>query len=130
MKKAVAGLILGLCSTGALAGVPVQVWDCLLKDGVDEAALLEHAPKWLEAARKVDGGENMQGHIFFPVAIPGTAHTDVKVVLHWPSFTEYGKFWDAYPESDAAELEGTALNCPGSAVWEEQVLTKEEASTN
>ena len=130
MKKAVAGLILSLCSTGALAGAPVQVWDCLLKDGVDEAALLEHAPKWMEAAREVDGGENMQGHIFFPVAIPGTAHTDVKVVLHWPSFIEYGKFWHAYPESDAAELEGTALNCPGSAVWEEQVLTKEEASTN
>ncbi|MGB5734636.1 MAG: hypothetical protein WBM40_09355 [Thiohalocapsa sp.] len=122
MKITVAGLILGLCSTGALARAPVQVWDCLLKDGVDEAALLDHAPKWLEAARKVDGGENLQGHIFFPVAIPSSAFTDVKVVLRWPNFAEFGKFWDAYPESDAAELEGTALECAGSAIWEEQAL--------
>ena len=122
MKKAVAGLILSLCSAGALAGAPVQVWDCLLKDGVDEAALLDHAAKWLEAARKVNGGENLQGHIFFPVAIPSSAFTDVKVVLHWPNFSEFGKFWDAYPESDAAELEGKALECAGSAIWEEQPL--------
>jgi len=124
MKKAVAGLFLGLCSTCAFAGAPVQVWDCGLKDGVDETALLEHAPKWLEAARKVDGGENLQGHIYFPVVIPSSAHTDVKVVLRWPNFSEYGRFWDAYPESDAAELEGKALDCPGSALWEDKSLTR------
>ena len=123
MKKAIAGLILALSGAVAFAGAPIQAWDCGLKDGVDEAALLEHAPKWLEAARKVDGGENLQGHIYFPVVIPSSAHTDVKVVLRWPNFTEYGKFWDAYPDSDAAELEGTALDCPGSALWEETSLT-------
>jgi hypothetical protein len=123
MKKAVAGLILGLCGGGAFAGVPVQIWDCEMKDDVDEAAVLERAAEWLEAARKVDGGKEIKGHIFFPVAIPSSAHTDVKVVLHWPSFAEFGKFWDAYPESDAAELEGRALDCPGSELWEEQPLT-------
>lgn len=124
MKKAIAGLFLGLCSTGAFAGAPVQVWDCGLKDGVDEAALVEHAGMWLEAARKVDGGKEIQGHIFFPVAIPSSAHVDVKVVLHWPNFAEFGKFWDAYPASDAAELEGKALVCPGSEIWEEKSLMK------
>ncbi len=123
MKKAIAGLILGLCSTAAFAGAPVQLWDCGLKDGVDEAALLEHAAKWLEAARKVDGGKELKGKIFFPVAISTSDTTDVKVVLHWPNFAEFGKFWDAYPTSDAAELEGKALVCPGSEIWEEQALT-------
>jgi len=122
MKRAIAGLILALSGAAVFAGPAVQGWDCALKDGVEEDGLMEHAPKWLEAARKVDGGENLQGRIFFPVAIPSSAHTDVKVVLRWPNFSEYGRFWDAYPESDAAELEGKALDCAGSALWEEYPL--------
>jgi hypothetical protein len=123
MKKALAGLILGLYGAGAFAGAPVQVWDCGMKDDVDEVAMLKFLAEWLEAARKVDGGKEIKGHIFFPVAIATSATTDVKVVLHWPNFAEFGKFWDAYPESDAAELEGRALDCPGSEIWEEQPLT-------
>lgn len=125
MKKAVAGLILGLCSTGAFAGTPVQIWDCGMKDGIDEETVLKDAGEWLNAARKVDGGANIQGHIFFPVAIAGSANTDVKFVVRWPSFAEFGKFWDAYPTSDAAELEGRALECPGSAIWQEQAMKKQ-----
>ena len=124
MKRAIAGLILGLSGAAVFAAPAIQVWDCAFKEGVEEDVLVEHAPKWLEAARKVDGGENLQGRIFFPVAIPSSAHTDVKVVLRWPTFSEYGRFWDAYPESDAAELEGKALDCAGSALWEEHPLTK------
>jgi hypothetical protein len=122
MKKAVAGLILSLSCTGVFAGAPLQIWDCVIKDDVEEAVVLERAAEWLDAARKVDGGENIQGHIFFPVAIPNSAHTDVKYVVRWPNFAEFGRFWDAYPESDAAELEGRALDCPGSAIWEEEVM--------
>ena len=122
MKKAVAGLILGLCGAGAFAGAPLQIWDCEIKDDVEEAVVLERAAEWLNAARKVDGGENIEGHIFFPVAIPTSAHTDVKYVVRWPNFAEFGRFWDAYPGSDAAELEGRALDCPGSAIWEEEVM--------
>ncbi len=36
-----------------------------------------------------------------------------------PSFAEWGKFWDAYPDSEAAKLEGKeGVVCPDSALWE------------
>ena len=127
MNKAIAGLILGLSGAVAFAGAPLQIWDCEIKDDVEEAVVLERAAEWLDAARKVDGGENIQGHIFFPVAIPSSAHTDVKYVVRWPNFAEFGRFWDASPESDAAELERRALDCPGSSIWEEEVMKE---STN
>jgi len=46
---------------------------------------------------------------------------DVMFVVTWPSFAEYGKFWDAYSGSDAADIEedgNSLIVCPDSVLWE------------
>ena len=75
----------------------------------------------MAAAKKVDGGANLKAHIYFPVAVNATGDTDVWFVLTAPSFAEWGKFWDAYPDSDAADIEEDAhevIVCPDSVLWE------------
>ena len=44
--------------------------------------------------------------------------TDLIYTVKWPSFGAYGAFWDVYPESEAAEMEGETMSCHGSALWE------------
>ena len=121
MKKllSTAIAVLSLTSPQALAGSPVHIWKCQMNDGMGEEKLIEYSNKWAAEAAKVDGGAKMSNQIYFPVAAgaDGTG-TDLLFVSTWPNFADYGKFWDAYPESDAAAMEGGAMSCHGSALWE------------
>ena len=62
----------------------------------------------------------------FPVAVNATGEFDVWILLTAPSFSEYGRFWDAYPDSDASDLEDQHADalflCPGSALWDGHVI--------
>ena len=46
--------------------------------------------------------------------------TDVWFVVVAPSFEEWGKFWDNYANSPAAEVDqrNEKVVCPDSALWE------------
>lgn len=105
----------------AFSGEAVQMWSCEMDDEADEEMLEAHAKTWLAAAKKLDGGANIEAYMLFPVAVNATAETDVWFVITSPSFTEWGKFWDAYPDSDAADIEEDAIEmivCPDSVVWQ------------
>lgn len=102
----------------AYAGKAMQMWNCGLEDDATEEAVEAQAVEWVKAARKVDGGENIEAHVLFPVAVNATGDTDVVFVVTMPTFAEWGKFWDAYPDSDAAAKEGGGVFCPDSVVWE------------
>jgi hypothetical protein len=121
MKKliAVTFTVLSLTAMQAMAGSPVHMWKCQINDDMTEEALVEYTNDWQKAAAKVDGGKKMKSQIYFPVAAgaDGTG-TDLIFISSWPNFGEYGKFWDAYPESDAAGMEGGAMSCHGSSLWE------------
>jgi hypothetical protein len=121
MKKLIAATVavLSLTAMQAMAGSPVHIWKCQMNDEMGEEELLEYSKEWQKAASKVKGGKEMKSQIYFPVAAAadGTG-TDLLYISSWPDFTAYGKFWDAYPESDAAAMEGEAMTCHGSALWE------------
>ena len=121
MKKLIAATftVLSLTAMQAMAGSPVHMWKCQINDDMTEEALVEYSQDWQKAAAKVDGGKKMKSQIYFPVAAgaDGTG-TDLIFISSWPDFAAYGKFWDAYPESDAAEMEGGAMSCHGSSLWE------------
>jgi len=89
-----------------------------MEDDATEEAIEEHASKWLAAAKQIDGGENIEAYVLFPVAVNATGDTDMVFVVTMPSFAEWGKFWDAYPDSDAAAGEEGHVFCPDSVVWE------------
>ena len=121
MKKLIAATftVLSFTAMQAMAGSPVHMWKCQINDDMTEEALVEYSQDWQKAAAKVDGGKKMKSQIYFPVAAgaDGTG-TDLIFISSWPNFGDYGKFWDSYPESDAAGMEGGAMSCHGSSLWE------------
>ena len=114
-------LVMMIAAAPAFAGEATQMWKCEIDDEADEEMIEAHAAEWLAAAKKLDGGANMKAKIYFPVAVNATGEMDIMYVLTFPSFAEWGKFWDVYPDSDAADIEEDAIEmvvCPDSVVWE------------
>jgi len=102
-------------------GKAVQIWRCELEDEATEEMVLQGAQEWLAAARTVEGGENLEMIVKFPVVVNATGEIDLLLVLVAPTFKEWGRFWDAYGDSDAAKQEVTAreyIVCPDSTMWE------------
>jgi hypothetical protein len=113
-------LVLFVAAPG-YSGEAVQMWKCEIDDAVNEDQVEAHAANWLAAAKKVPGGENLQAFVLFPVAVNATGEMDVMFVVVAPSFAEWGKFWDGYGDSDAADIEEDSMEmivCPDSVVWE------------
>jgi hypothetical protein len=113
-------LVLFVAAPG-YSGEAVQMWKCEMDDAITEDQVEEHASKWLAAAKKLPGGADLQAFVYFPIAVNSTGEMDVMYVVVAPSFAEWGKFWDAYGDSDAADIEEDAqemIVCPDSAVWE------------
>jgi hypothetical protein len=99
----------------------VQMWACEMDDDATEEQVQAMAAEWLEAAKKVKGGENFEAFVLFPIAVNATNEMDVMFVVTAPSFEEWGRFWDNYEGSKAAELETNheeAVVCPDSVLWE------------
>jgi len=97
------------------------MWKCEIDDAVNEDQVEAHAATWLAAAKKLPGGENLEAYVLFPVAVNATGEMDAMFVIVAPSFADWGKFWDAYGDSDAADIEEDAqemIVCPDSVVWE------------
>ena len=110
-----------MIGVSAFAGEATQMWRCELADDATEAQVVAHAGEWLEAAKKLDGGANLEVNVYFPVAVNATGEMDMMYVLVAPSFEEWGKFWDAYAGSQAAEIERQGYDmvvCPDSVLWE------------
>ena len=110
-----------MIGTAAFAGEAVQMWACELDDDATEDQVKAMAAEWLKEAKKLEGGANLEGYVLFPVAVNATVEMDVMFVVKAPSFAEWGTFWDNYPGSDAAALEGEHneyVVCPDSVLWE------------
>ena len=105
----------------AFSAEAVQMWKCEMDDDASEQDVREGAAAWLAAANKVEGGENLEAYVFFPIAVNDTAETDLWFVVTAPSFQQWGTFWDSYGDSEAAEVEtqnDEHIVCPDSALWE------------
>jgi hypothetical protein len=114
----VAGALM-LLSPLASAGDPVQMWRCNINGDVSEEDVMEQAGKWKKAAGELAGGEGMSVYTMFPVSVGADgAGTDELLAVSWESFSDFGKWWDAYPASDVAQMERETMTCHGSALWE------------
>jgi hypothetical protein len=99
----------------------MHVYQCNLIEGKTEAQAEEAAQLYLTALRQLDGGKELKMKILWPVAVNNLGEIDFHIVLISPSFTDWGRMWDAYKDDTAAakfeDLQGTA-DCNDSAVWE------------
>lgn len=114
----VIGMVMLLSAGPAFSGQAMQMWRCGLEDGVSEADIEKRASEWLKAARQLDGGKNLEAMVLFPVAVNASGETDLIFMVTAPTFAEWGRFWDAYPSSDAAAGENDGMFCPDSVIWE------------
>jgi len=117
-----AGMALCMAASSVSASMVSQMWKCELNDDATEEAVMEAASAWAAEARKLPGGENMTLAIRFPIAVRPVGDTDVVLTMTVPSFEEWGKFWDAYPSSDVAQMERRTMNCPDSSLWEMEMV--------
>ena len=108
-----------LVTTPSYSGVAAQMWKCEMVADTSEEDVEKMAQDWLKAAKQVEGGEKLEAYVYFPVAVNVTGATDLMFVVVAPSFESWGKFWDRYPDSEAAKAEDkNKIVCPDSALWE------------
>lgn len=100
----------------------VQIWACEMTPGTTEEQVEALAQDWLKAIRKMPGGEAVKMKVFFPAVANSTGQTDFYFVMNTPSFTDWGKIWDAYSDDTVAAKAEDSLNgkvvCPDSMLWE------------
>jgi hypothetical protein len=99
----------------------VQIYHCSLGEGVTEEMLEAAVQDWLKALRTLDGGEGIKIEILWPVAAQ-MGEKDFMTVVTYPSFTAFGRSWEAYKDDTAAAkweaLQGEKWACPDSDLWE------------
>jgi len=93
---------------------------CEQDDDASRKDLETLASKWLKAAKKIKGGENLEAYLHFPV-VAQMGKTDFALVLVAPSIKEWGEFADGYEgsaEVQKLDKEWDELAaCPNSALW-------------
>jgi hypothetical protein len=100
----------------------VQIWACEMSEGVTEVQVEAIAGDWLKAIRQLPGGAAVKMRVFFPVVNSRGGKTDFYFVMNTPTFTDWGKIWDAYSDDSAAakseDLNQGKVVCPDSVLWE------------
>jgi hypothetical protein len=102
------------------SGEAWHVYQCEILDQTTEDMIVELAEKWVAAAKKIKGAENVEVYVFFPVAAEMGA-SDFRMLLKVPSFAEWGALQDVYDDSAAADIEDSwteVMDCPDSWLFE------------
>ena len=80
------------------------------------------AQDWLKAIRQMPGGAAVKMRVFFPAVVNKAGGTDFYFVMNAPTFTDWGKIWDAYSDDSSAakseDLNQGKVACPDSMLWE------------
>ena len=100
----------------------LHVFMCEMSDGTTEEQVDALAQIKFKALRQMPGAEKARMNILWPVAVSNTGEVDFWVVWTFPSFSDWGKFWDAYEDSSPVAREDDAtegkIECPDSMIWE------------
>jgi len=112
--------MLMMVAAPAWSGSAVAVYSCEQGDDASEADVLAAVADWLQAAKAMKGGENIDAFAMFPMAAT-MGEFDWMFIVTAPSFAEWGAFMDGYEGSAAAEADKKYADiaiCPDSALWE------------
>jgi hypothetical protein len=101
---------------------------------VTEVQVEAIAGDWLKAIRQLPGGAAVKMRVFFPVVNSRGGETDFYFVMNTPTFTDWGKIWDAYSDDSAAakseDLNQGKVVCPDSVLWEAHEVVANGASAH
>jgi hypothetical protein len=113
--------MLMIVAAPTFAAEAMQMWKCEMDDDASEADVTSMAAEWLNAAKTMEGGKNLQASVLFPVAVNATGEVDAFFIVVAPTFEEWGKFWDNYTGSPAEKADiknQEKIVCPDSVLWE------------
>ena len=104
----------------------VQIWACGMVEGTTEVQVEAIAQDWLKAVRQMPGGADVKMRVFFPTVVNKAGGTDFYFVMNMPTFTDWGKFWDAFNDDSSAaksdDLNQGKVECPDSMLWEAHAI--------
>ena len=105
----------------------VQMWGCEMTPGTTEVQVEGIAQDWLKAIRQLPGGAAVKMKVFFPTVMNSKGeNTDFYFVMNTPTYTDWGKIWDAYSDDSAAakaeDLNQNKVVCPDSMLWEAHAI--------
>ena len=98
----------------------MHLYHCELDEEHTDDALEDIASAWLEVARGMKGGENLQANLYFPIAAE-MGEGDFLFMVVAPSFEDMGAFLDAYADSPLEDIDDQfdeLADCPNSSMWE------------
>jgi len=98
-----------------------HVWSCEIVAGKSLADVRAVSEQWLQAARTMNGGDQLELHIDLPTVVEDSADR-FNFVLLAPSLQAWGTFYDGYSETSPVgkadvDFAGVAT-CSGSTLWE------------
>lgn len=114
-------LILAAPAYSEPSGKAIQIFVCEFEEEATEDQLLEITAAWLKAARKTEGGKNIDVIVRFPIAEGASDDGDFRFLIVFPSFAEWGVFTDAYEGSELAKIDNRLYelaDCGHSTMWE------------
>jgi hypothetical protein len=100
----------------------LHVFQCDMSPGVTEEQVDTIAQLKLKAIRQMPGGEKAKVHVLWPAVVSKMGKTDFQIAWTFPSFADWGRFWDAYedasPLAKADDATEGKVECPDSMMWE------------
>jgi hypothetical protein len=109
------------CTGPAMANQFGHSWSCELVAGKTVEDVRAVSLAWLNAAKSMKGGDQLELYINLPIVVEESANR-FDFVLLAPSLEAWGAFYDGYSESSPVgkadvDFAGVAA-CSGSTLWE------------
>jgi hypothetical protein len=124
MKKRIITAVI-LCASylfaaPAFADNVIQIWACELNDGNTDEDVVEVSSTWLDAAKKVEGGEDFNVLLRFPLAA-NVGDGSFRFVLVVADAKTWGVWVDSSVNdadlSEANDAWSEVASCSGSSMW-------------
>jgi len=123
MKKMLKTVLLGamglFLTAPAMADAVLHIWSCKLNDGKTPADILEVSKTWVDAAKTIDGGADIELTLEFAYAA-NVPDGSFNFVLSMPNTRVWGVWEENYPGSAAAQVDvawSEVATCSNSSLW-------------
>ena len=120
IRLVIVSILMMIAAPAWSSSTAVAVYTCQQNDSASEADVNAAASEWLQAAKGMTGGENVEVFVMFPVAAT-MGESDFMFVVTAPDLAQWGAFMNGYEGSAAAEKDkkfAEIADCPDSALWE------------
>jgi hypothetical protein len=116
--------LLVVVAAPSYSGEAWHVSTCEILDGTTEDQVMDLLTKWTKAIQSMKGGEKVEVSVAFPAAAQ-MGESDFRATVKFPTFQDFGVFWDSYGDSPAGLVEEESrglIDCPDSRLFEVETI--------